>query len=238
MGKNRAKENKNSYKPKSGKAKFIIIGIIVAVIIIGISTSMGNDTSSNINSQNTSLLLDTSKGSPLLGSESAPVTIIEFGDYQCPFCRKWNQDTKPALEKNYIDTGKVKLIYVDFPIIGPDSIKVHAGSYCAAEQNLYWQYHEYLYKNQGHENGGWANSSNLKSLVSGISGLDAKAFGECLDSGKYENRVLENKNIASQSGARSTPSFIVIGPDGKATPISGAQPYNVFQMTIDEKLTT
>jgi protein-disulfide isomerase len=236
VGKIKAKRNKIANKPKSNKTKFIIIGIIATIVVAGLLASLlGNNSISNAN-QNSRLLLDTTKGSPVLGSESAPVTIVEFGDYQCPFCRKWNVETKPALEENYINTGKAKLIYVDFPIIGPDSIKAHAGSYCAAEQGFYWQYHDFVYKNQGHENDGWANSNNIKSLVSKLNGVDIQTFSQCIDSGKYENRVLENRNIASKSGAKSTPSFIIIGPDGTATPVTGAQPYSVFQRVIDEKL--
>ncbi|TAK20837.1 MAG: DsbA family protein [Nitrosarchaeum sp.] len=234
MGKNKQESNKT--KVKSNKTKFIIIGSIVA-IIMGISAAFSTNDITSDNTQNTRLSIDTTKGSPLLGSESAQVTIIEFGDYQCPFCQKWNQNTKPLIEKNYIDTGKVNLIYVDFPIVGPDSIKVHAGSYCAAEQGLYWQYHDFVYANQGHENNGWAGTNNLKNLVSGINGLDVDSFSKCLDSGKYEDRVKENKDIASKNGAKSTPSFIVIGSDGRTTPISGAQPYSVFQQTIDRMLT-
>ena len=230
VGKNKQK----SKKTKSNKTKFIIIGVIISVIGIFAVISTNNITSNNI--QSPRLSIDTTKGSPALGSESAQITIVEFGDYQCPFCQKWNQNTKPLVEKNYIETGKAKLFYVDFPIIGPDSIKAHAGSYCAGEQGLYWQYHDFVYQNQGHENSGWANANNLKNLVSGINGLDPDLFSKCLDSGKYEDRVKENKNIALESGAKSTPSFIVIGPDGKTIPISGAQPYSVFQDTINEML--
>ncbi|MBS3926289.1 MAG: DsbA family protein [Nitrosarchaeum sp.] len=232
MGKD--KESKK-IKTKSNKTKFVIIGII-SVIIIGVLATISTNNTTPDNPQSTRFSIDTTKGSPVLGSESAQITIIEFGDYQCPFCQKWNQNTKPLIEKDYIDTGKVNLIYVDFPIIGSDSIKAHAGSYCADEQGLYWQYHDFLYSNQGHENDGWASTNNLKNLVSGINGLDTDSFSKCIDSGKYEDRVKENKNIASKSGAKSTPSFIVIGPDGQATPISGAQPYSVFQKTIDEML--
>lgn len=167
---------------------------------------------------------------------SSPVTIVEFGDYQCPFCKRWNETVKPSIEKNLIETGKASLIYVDFPIIGPDSITVHAGSYCASEQGLYWKYHDYAYANQGHENDGWANIDNLKIIMSGIDGLDMDLFSQCLDSKKYEQRVNENKKIASDAGARSTPSFIIIAPDGTAEMITGAQPYGTFKAVIDEML--
>ena len=231
MGKN----NQKSKKTKSKNSNSIIIGVIVGIIIVSVVLIASSNNTLN-NNQSALFSIDTTKGSPILGSESAQITIVEFGDYQCPFCQKWNQNTKPLIEKNYIVTGKIKLVYVDFPIIGPDSIKAHAGSYCADEQGLYWQYHDFLYSNQGLENSGWTNQNNLKNLVSGISELDADSFSKCLDSGKYEDRVKENKNIATKSGATSTPYFIVIEPDGNRISISGAQPYSVFQETIDEIL--
>jgi len=228
---------KNSQKSKKTKSKNskLTVGVIVAVIIVSVILIASSNNVSN-NNQGTKLSIDSTKGSPILGSESAQITIVEFGDYQCPFCQKWNQNTKPLIEKNYIVTGKIKLVYVDFPIIGPDSIKAHAGSYCADEQGLYWQYHDFLYSNQGQENNGWTNQNNLKNLVSGINGLDSDSFSKCLDSGKYEDRVKENKNIATKNGATSTPYFIIIEPDGNRIPISGAQPYSVFQKTIEEIL--
>lgn len=234
MGK--SKKSKASPKPKKpGKTKFIIAGIIAAVIAAGSYAAItieAPEPSAGMMS------VDTSKGSPVLGLPSAPVTIIEFGDYQCPFCQRWNLQTKPLIEQNYIDKGIVKLIYVDFPIVGTDSLKAHASSYCAEEQGLYWVYHDFLYANQGHENDGWAKPANLKSLALKMDGLDVQAFGECLDSGKYENRVRENRNIVSRSGATSTPTFIIIGENGQATQVTGAQPYSTFQQIISQKLLT
>ncbi|MBM3906287.1 MAG: DsbA family protein [Thaumarchaeota archaeon] len=225
-------KNKKEKPIRKSKAKFVGIGIITVIAaIIGILAASGGV---DLNPNKTSM--DTNNGSPVLGSEDAPVTIIEFGDYQCPFCQRWNLETKPLIEKSYIDSGQVKLIYIDFPIVGIDSPKAHASSYCADEQGLYWQYHDYLYKNQGHENDGWARGENLKNLASTLPGLDSAKFNKCLDSGKYDNRVKENKNVATKSGVRSTPTFIVIGPDGDGTQISGAQPYSVFQSVIEEKL--
>lgn len=225
-------KNKKENPAGKSKAKLVGIGIIAAIaVIIGV---MGATGGADLGPTKTTI--DTSNGSPILGSESAPVTIIEFGDYQCPFCQRWNLQTKPLIEQNYINSGKVKLVYIDLPIVGIDSLKAHASSYCAAEQGLYWQYHDHLYKNQGHENDGWAKPENLKELASKLADLDTQKFNKCLDSGKYENRVKENKNLAMKSGARSTPTFIVVGPDGSETQISGAQPYSIFQSVIDEKL--
>lgn len=211
-----------------------MIGIICAIIALVVVISYVNpDAIKADNPNSVKLSLDTRSGSPVLGDASAPITIIEFGDYQCPFCKRWNESTKPAIEKDLIESGEASMIYIDFPIIGPDSLTIHAGSYCAQEQDLYWKYHDFVYANQGHENDGWANSENLKKLVSEIDGLDSNLFAQCLDSGKYEKRVEDNKKIASESGVRSTPTFIIIGPEN-AEMITGAQPYTTFKGIIDE----
>lgn len=225
-------KNKKENSAGKSKAKFAGIGIIAAIAaIISVVVATGG-----VDLGQTKTGIDTSNGSPILGSELAPVTIIEFGDYQCPFCQRWNLQTKPLIEQNYINSGRVKLVYIDLPIVGIDSLKAHASSYCASEQGLYWQYHDHLYKNQGHENDGWAKPENLKELAAKLAGLDTQKFNECLDSGKYENRVKENKNLAMKNEVRSTPTFIIVGPDGSETQISGAQPYSIFQSVIDEKL--
>ena len=140
---------KKAVKKASPKYAIAVIGVIVAVGIAIAAFSPGST-----ESEPETYLLDTSKGSPMLGSKDAPVTIIEFGDYQCPFCKRWNENTKPLIELNYINTGMAKMVFVDLAIIGPDSKDVHAGSYCAEEQGLYWEYHDYIYANQGHENDG------------------------------------------------------------------------------------
>lgn len=233
MGK-RSRKTRPSGNPKT---KYIIISVIGAVIAAGVyAASLDPDSIKAPDPNSTKLSLDTRQGSPVLGDPSAPVTIVEFGDYQCPFCKRWNENTKPVIEKNLIETGKASLIYVDFPIIGPDSPTVHAGSYCAADQGLYWRYHDFVYLNQGHENDGWANAENLKSLVSNMNGIDSDLFNECLDSKKYEKRVNDNRNIATDAGATSTPSFIIIPPDGAGETIIGAQPYGTFKAVVDEMI--
>ena len=218
---------------KKSNAKYAIVGIVAIIVAAGIA--FASFSSEPTDSEPEKYFLDTSKGSPILGSEDAPVRIIEFGDYQCPFCKRWNENTKPLIEQNYINTGKVSMVYVDLAIIGPDSNTVHAGSYCAEDQGLYWEYHDYIYANQGHENDGWANAENIKKLTRDLDGIDAELFNECIDSEKYKGRVNDNYIEASRTGAGSTPSFLIMGPSDVSA-IQGAQPYGVFAKTIDSLL--
>ena len=86
-------------------------------------------------------------GSPIIGNVDAPITILEWGDYQCTFCYKFHQNTLNVIHEDFIKTGKVKLVFKDFPLNGPDSILAAEASYCAHDQKKYWQYHDELYQN-------------------------------------------------------------------------------------------
>ena len=99
--------------------------------------------------------IDVTMSPPIEGSESAPVTIIEFGDFQCPKCDQWFQNEKPMIKQDYIDTGKANLYFVDFTFLGDDSMTAANASYCAEEQGKYWEFHSHLYNNQGGINEGW-----------------------------------------------------------------------------------
>ena len=117
-------------------------------------------------------------GSPTLGNLDAPITLIEFGDYQCHFCNVFFQSTEDEILEKYVKTGKVKMIFKDYNIIGPDSINASHGTHCANDQGLFWEYHDILYSNWTGENNGWASSENLvslhrKSIWTWMSGLNA-----------------------------------------------------------------
>lgn len=177
--------------------------------------------------------IDLSMSSPVRGSADAKVTIVEFGDYQCPECDQWFKNEEPTIKANYIDTNKANLYFVDFPWAGVDSIAAAEASYCAGDQGKYWQYHDYLYQNQGAIQSGWASTSNLKADASTI-GLDTNQFNSCLDSGKYADRVSHNKAVGTSLGVQGTPAFFIIGPSGTTQEISGPQPAAVFASTIDQ----
>ncbi|MEW6044823.1 MAG: thioredoxin domain-containing protein [Thermoproteota archaeon] len=170
------------------------------------------------------------------GSESAKLNLVEFGDYQCPFCEKFFKETEPILAKEYIDAGKVKFYFLDVSIVGPDSIILAQASWCADEQDKYYEYHDYMYANQGQENSGWGTPDKVKSLVKNIPGIDMEKFNECLDTKKYESRSQQLTQFANQLGLTGTPTMFVGNSDLGYTKITGAQPYSVFKQVIEKYL--
>lgn len=214
--------------------KGIILGVIVVAIIAGIAASFSSSTSETVNldMERTHGTISTAMGSPILGDPSAPVTIVEFGDYQCHQCYNWFHNTKPAIMKDYIETGKANLVFVDLAFLGSDSPKAAQASYCAEDQEMYWEYHNLLYNSQEPTiDGGWANSERLKAFAFSL-GLDMELFESCLDSGKYSKRVQYNIQQAREHGVRGTPGFFIVGPDGQQQ-IGGAQPFSVFKQILD-----
>jgi len=181
-------------------------------------------------------LVNFENGSPALGSESASVTIVEFGDYQCEACYAWFHNTRDTLIDNYIETGKAKLVFVDLPFLGRHSPIAAEASYCAEDQGKYWEYHTMLYTFQdGPPDSGWADRNRLNSFAFSLD-MNIDEFNECMDSSKYKKRVKANYNEAVKNDAQATPTFIIISEDGKKEQFSGAQPYSVFAASIESML--
>ena len=216
--------------------------VIVAVVIISFSTYYATLLETQKLAQDRFLASqqepqqEFENGSPILGSESAPITIVEFGDYQCEACYAWFHNTRDTLIDNYIETGKAKLIFVDLPFLGRDSPTAAQASYCAEDQGQYWEYHTMLYTFQdGHPDSGWADRDRLNSFAFSLD-MNIDEFNECMDSSKYKKRVKSNYDEAVNNGVQSTPTFIIISEDGKKEQFSGAQPYSVFSVTIESML--
>ena len=182
-----------------------------------------------------SLSIFTENASPVLGNPDAPVTLVEFGDYQCFFCNKFFHETEAKLFQNYVDNGKVKMIFKDFTIIGPDSVTAAHGTHCANEQGKFWEYHDILYENWTGENNGWASSDNLLRMAQEID-LNIEEWSECMTESRYQQIVASSTSDAKKLGITGTPGFFVIGPDFTVTKISGAQPYEVFERIIESEL--
>lgn len=175
--------------------------------------------------------IDLSMAAPVEGNIDAPITIIEFGDYQCPKCKQWFQNEKPSVSSKHILTDTAKLYFVDFTWLGDDSITAAQASYCADDQGKYNEYHLTLYNNQADIENGWASSDELKQFAIDL-GLDSEIFDECLDSGKYASRVSYNTEIGITQGVEGTPHFFIVGPDGTTKEITGPQPSVVFDAAI------
>lgn len=175
-------------------------------------------------------------GGAVLGDADAPVTIVEFSDYQCPFCRRYSLTVFPILKREYIDTGKVRYVFRDFPLtsIHQQAEKAHESAHCAGEFNKYWEMHDMLFEKQ--------NDLMVPSLkqYAGELGLDSTTFEECLDSGKYQVAIQKDVDDGGAAGIRGTPSFFV-GKSGSGDSITGmiirgAQPLAKFQTIINQLL--
>ena len=168
---------------------------------------------------------------PVLGSASAPVAIFEFGDFQCTYCNQWFLNTEPQIIQNLVNTGKVKLVWKDFDYYGPDSTSASEAAYAAGEQGKFWQFHNYLYSHQGTPNSGWASRTNLVGFAQAL-GLNMTQFNQSFNSGKYDPLISSNFADGQKLGANGTPTFIVLGPNGKMVQLVGAQPYSAFLSAI------
>ena len=176
-----------------------------------------------------------SNGSPILGDPDAPITLVEFGDYQCHYCNVFFQSIEKDIVKNYVDTGKVKIIFKDYNIIGEDSVKASQGAHCANDQGLFWEYHDILYSNWTGENNGWASSENLAIFAQQI-GLNMNKWSECMNKGSHSQIILKSNDDARTLELTGTPAFFIINSEGKVSKLFGAQPFEVFKKIFDEQL--
>ncbi len=169
----------------------------------------------------------------MLGNKNAPVTIIEFSDFQCPFCRSFWKSTLPLIKSNYIDTGKVRLVYRDFPLSFHSSSHLAAeAAECAKDQDKYWPMHDKIFSEQAKSGEGTVlfTATEVKKWGSQI-GLSAGNFEQCLSSGKYRAEVDKDLADGTAAGVSGTPSFFVNGHL-----LVGAQPFSAFQTLIDGEL--
>ncbi len=161
---------------------------------------------------------------PILGPKDAPITIIEFSDYECPYCRKWHSETFALLMQTY--PGKIRFVYRDFPLtsIHPNAQAAAEAADCAGEQGKYWEFSEKLF-------GGQSLSPQVYSQYASDLGLDTNAFEACVTSSRYQAEVTADLEWAANLGVRSTPTFFING-----LPVVGAQPYDLFKQVIDKEL--
>jgi protein-disulfide isomerase len=163
---------------------------------------------------------------PVKGSEDAPVTTVEFSDFECSFCARFFAETLPLIEESYLRTGKVRLIYRDYPVAGHSyAQKAGEAAECADEQGKFWDYHDMLFENQGA-----LGTASLKQYAQDL-GLDTARFNECLDSDQMAAEVQSDHGDGQAYGVGGTPTFFING-----VKVVGAQPYEVFQQVIEQEL--
>jgi len=232
--------------------KIVGVAIVLAVIIIlgGVELRLLTPTSTStivtppasssimfatsVSGSSNSLNLTSSllAGSPpSLGSSTAPVTILEFGDYQCPTCGAWYNSQEALLIQNLVNTGKARLVWRDFDYYGPDSVSASEAAYAAGEQGKFWQFHDLLFQSQQTPNSGWASRQNMEKFAQQL-GLNMTQFNQAFNGGNYDALINANHSLGVHAGVTETPTFFLIGSNGKMITIAGGQPESVFEQTV------
>jgi protein-disulfide isomerase len=205
----------------------------ISTYYIGINAEKSNQ------QQNLSLHYLIQNGSPFLGNMSAPITIIDFGDFQCYLCNRYVKYTEPSINQTYVQTGKVALVFMHLPNRGLDSMGAALAAQCTNDRGKFWQFHNLLYSNQKSIDSGWVNKENLKKFAIQIPGLDMKQFNSCFDNEKYRNLIQNDIDIALSFGIKETPSFIIENSNGTNVELlAGAQPFPSFQAILDKKISS
>ncbi len=203
----------------------ILILLIPIVFLLGIGAGYliwGSRTAGEVNS---GYVFNPAGDSPSIGPAEAPVTIVEFGDYQCPFCTKWHNEVYKQLLAEY--PGKIRFVYRNFPLysIHPGAEPAAEAAACAGDQNAFWRYHELLFTDKYD-----LSSQGLQQYAFDLK-LDMNAFSNCLTSHRYQNAVMKDYQEAANIGVQSTPTFFINGFQ-----LVGAQPYEAFKSVIDQIL--
>ena len=234
----------------------LIVGLIVAITVAAFFAGfgLGSETDKDSNDDTGKTLIkqpqsQTNPSStiisvsldddPVKGDTNAPITIVEFSDFQCPFCARFFTDTLPLIEKNYIETGKVKFVYRDFPIpsIHQNAIPAAIAAECADEQGMFWEFHDKLFENQLL----WQDLDNQNVVrtfeqYADELALDTDTFNTCLESAKYLEEVQNDLNEGVSYGVAGTPGFFIGNEKIGYGMVSGAQPYATFQQVFDQLL--
>ncbi|MDP3999511.1 MAG: DsbA family protein [bacterium] len=219
-------------------ASILVAGVLIAGAVI-YSTGLKNldgaaEVSNNLNpNPQLAVSLELTGEDVILGSAAAPVTIVEYGDFQCPFCGKFFSETESQIKENYVKSGKVKFVYRHFAFLGPESLAAAEAAECAKDQGKFWQYHDALYSAEvkdGQEHNGNLNESFFKSLASQL-GMNLTFFSSCLADHKYADKVQKDYDGGRANGVQATPTTFVNG-----TKLEGAVPYNQFKAMIDQLL--
>lgn len=205
------------------KASFLLLGaVVIVVLLIGIllvnkstNDKKEAEVDSPVDVQEELVLkgFDPAK-QPYVGDPKAPIVIVEFADYKCSYCKRWTEEVFPELQKEYLDTGKAVVYYVDLPFLAPDSTLAALAGETLYQQNgeYFWTYYKAMMKHQGNHEEAWATKEFIMDLVEkNVPGVDLKQFEKDLDSQKYIDNVKNDVKIADDSKIDGTPTVFVNG---------------------------
>lgn len=169
---------------------------------------------------------------PLKGNKDAKVKIVEFADFRCPFCERYFTETEPQIIKDYVDSGKVAIAFRHWAFLGPASTVAANAAECANDQGKFWEFHDYLYKNQPPETDISMYNTDTLTQAAVKLGLNGDSFRSCLNGKKDDGKIQTDYTDGQKAGVSGTPAFFING-----TPLVGAQPFSAFKAAIDAELT-
>lgn len=216
MGESKNRQAVISQKKKKSSGRGLMIAFpIVLVLLIGLLVVLNQQSKQAgqlaAESALTSLSLE---GQPVLGSEDAKISVVEFGDYKCPACKDWEENIFAQLKADYVDTGKVKFTFMHYPFIGDDSFTAAYASEVISTNypDAFWKFHEEVYAQQQDERLIWATPEKLAEIAAAtVPSLDTEAFKKQLTDKQYNQQVNQDKNIGDNAGVQGTPSVYVNG---------------------------
>ena len=217
-------------------AAIAVIGAVIAAYVYGggIARSPNSTPEQGQQLSFRSLISD---GSPVQGDLAAPITLVEFGDFQCEFCARFAKETEPQIYQTYIQTSKVNMVFKHLVHYGSDSDLAASASQCANDQGKFWDYYHILYTDQDSFMLSQDSQSALKNLASKINGLDLKKFDSCFDGGAYEDIAKKDTKLADSLGFRDTPTFLIVKSDGSSPQsLVGAYPFSTFKAVLDKAM--
>lgn len=236
-----SREHKKVDTPKAGGSKrlwTLLIGLgLIAMLAGGVVYLVGMGGGDSVNPAAESDGQLSGQGSeaagaeiehPSLGDADAPVVMIEYSDFQCPYCGKFARETEPELIEKYVEAGTLRIEWRDFPYFGQESVNAALAARAAQEQGKFWEYHGVLYDNQKSMNSGAFSDENLSKFAREV-GLDVEKFEADAKSGKYEAAVNKDFQEGQSKGVTGTPTFFI---NGEA--LVGAQPAEVFEKAIEK----
>lgn len=211
---------------------FTVIGSLAAALVVVVILVVVNLPGSEVSDDEWVPIDRTLVDGRVEGDPSAPVRIIEFADFQCPFCQDFALDIAPAILEEYVETGQASVEYRYFSFLGPESIAAAEAAECANEQGRFWDYHDILFLRQGAENRGAFSTGNLKDFARELQGeysdFDLDEFDQCVDSGRHQPLVEAMREEAGALGVNSTPSFLING-----VPFGNTSDIEVFRNALD-----